>query len=227
MADSQSSRARWSLSSIVWPAISAVVSFLAILVGLLTAKNPSDWAWIVGVIAALAVGVLTLFQTRGADRQRTGLLRQVTTLLSQVTTLQRALPPSVELLEPLEGAGSHDSVMKIRGRVFIEGLPDNAAGSILKDRDLRIVPFVMPVTTTDAQVKKWYSQDPVIVNEANGEFCGSVRIGMPEYGAREDFEIVVAILPKTYTPKRTDKPFDELPGGIVAASDPRTVSRLD
>jgi hypothetical protein len=242
MTESRSSRARPLLWSLSWGVISTVASFLAILVALLTAKNPALFAWLVGVAGALAVGALTFFQTRSSDRERTGLLTQVTTLQQtattlqekvttlqeKVTTLQQGLTPSVELLEPREGSGSHDSEIKIRGRVFINGLPGNAIGPILKDRDLGILLFVRPVTTTYDPAKKWYSQDPVDFDEANGEFRGSVRIGIPGPSAREEFQMVVTILPRACIPP-TDTDYPELPVsilGIIASSDRRIVFRL-
>jgi hypothetical protein len=216
MAGSPSALARWSLPPIVRAAISAVGTFLAILVGLLTANNhPAVVAWVVGAAAALAAGVLTFFQAKGADREITDLLKEVAMLRQ----------PSVELLEPSEGAGSQVPEIKIRGRILIQGLPGNAVGSILKDRGLKMVPFVKPMTTTHGPSAKWWTQNVANIAEANGEFWGSVRIGSHQYGVGEDFRIILAILPKGYIPK-TDTTFDELPTGVVAFSDPRTVSRL-
>jgi hypothetical protein len=216
MDDPRSAGASGSLPPIVRAATSAGGTFLAILVGLLTANNhPTVVAWVVGAAAALAAGVLTFLQGRGADREITDLRREVAMLRQ----------PSVELLEPSEGAGSQVPEMKIRGRVLIQGLPGNAVGSILKDRGLKIVPFVKPMTTTHNPSAKWFTQNIADIDEANGEFWGSVRIGSQQYGVGEDFRIILTILPRGYIPK-TDTTFDELPTGVVAFSDPRTVIRL-
>lgn len=114
--------------------------------------------------------------------------------------------------------------MKIRGKVLIQGLTGNAVGSALKDRGLEIVPFVRPMTTTYGPSEKWWSQNVPKIDEANGEFEGSVRIGSLQYGAGEQFRIVLAILPKGYIPK-ADTTFDQLPS-TVALSDHVTVYRL-
>src|SRR6516165_8779650 len=167
MADSRPARARRSLSPIAGAAISAVGSFLAILVGLLTSNNhPGVVAWVVGAAAALAVGGLTFFQARGADRERTELREEIASLRQRLTV------PSVELLEPSEGAGSQYSEMRIRGRVLIQGLPGNAVVPVLKDRGLEIVPFVRPMTTAHGPSEKWWSQNVVNIDEANGDFSG-------------------------------------------------------
>lgn len=218
MPDSHSARARWS-SPIARAASSTVISFLAILVGLLTVTNPAVVAWVVGAIAALVAGVLAFFQAKGADRERTQLQEQVAGLKLSLT------PPRVELLKPSDGDGSQDSQMEIRGRVLIQGLPGNAVASILKDRGLEIVPFVMPITTTYEPVKRWYSQNVLVIDEENGEFSGTVRIGTKDQrGSREDYRIILAILQKGYIIK-SDETFRELPSS-VSLSNSRTVSRL-
>jgi hypothetical protein len=195
-------------------------AFLAILVGLLAAdSHPKVLAWAVGATAALAAGVLSFFQARGADRERADLREEVATLRQRLTV------PSVELLEPSEGAVSQVPEIKIRGRILIQELPGSAVGSILKDRGLEVVPFVRPMTTIHDPSEKWWSQNVVNIDEANGEVSGSVRIGNHQYGIGEDFRIILTILPKGYIP-RTDTTFGELPAVAVALSNTRTVSRL-
>jgi hypothetical protein len=219
MPDSPPARARWWLSGIARAATSTVVSFLAILVGLLAADNhPTVAVWAVGAAAALAAGVLSFFQARGADRERIHLQDQVADLQLRLTS------PSVELIEPSEGSGSQVPAMSIRGRVSIEGFPANEIGPMLKERKLEIVPFVRPMTTTHEPAKKWWSQNIAIIDEVNGGFSGSVRLGSLEYGTGEQYQIKLAILPMGYTPK-TDTTFDQLPAS-VPLSNTRTVYRL-
>jgi hypothetical protein len=219
MPDSPLARVRWAVSAIALAATSTVVSFLAILVGLLTAnKHLPVYAWVVGVAAALLAGTLTFWQARGADRERTRLQEQVAELQLRVTK------PSVKLVAPSDGDGTEVPEMKIQGKVVIKGLPDNAVCSALKERGLQIVPFVRPMKPNWAPAERWYSQNVAIINEENGEFAGSVRIGSVNHGAGEPFLIKLAILPDGFIPK-PDLPFDELPSG-VPVSNSRTVYRL-
>jgi hypothetical protein len=232
MADSHSARGRRSLPSIVGAAISVVGTFLVILVGLLTTdKHPALGAWVAGAAAAVAAGVLTFLQATGADREIKNLVQQVKSsdreikdLVQQVKVLQR---PSVELLEPSDGSGTQVPEIKIRGRVLIQGFPDNAVGSILKERGLKIVPFVKPMTTSYEPAARWYAQNVASIDEADGEVLGSVRIGTLQSSSGEEFRIILTILPKGLVPK-TNTTFDEMPiPGFVAVSDVSTVFRID
>jgi hypothetical protein len=230
MPDSHSARARWRASPFAQFAASTAVTFLVILVGLLTAdKNPSLIVWIAGAAAALVAGAITFFQARRADRERTELRDERINLQTKIVELQEQIAgqrqeqtsPSVELLEPSEGDVTHDSTMQIRGRVRIKGLPDNAVGSALKDRELDIVSFVRSIAKD-----KWYSQNRVTFNQSTGEFQGTVRIGEPTKGARESYQIAVGIVQRAYIPEN-DKPADTFPLGVTASSERRTVRRLN
>src|SRR4051794_1412178 len=220
VTDSDSVRPRAKLSPIVWATTSALGTFLAIVVGLLTAdKTPTLLPWIVAIVASLAAGALGLIQARESERERVHLLREVATLRERLTT------PSIEITEPSEGAGTQYAEMRIRGRVSIEGGSEAAAAATLRNRKLEVVPFVRPLTTTYAPADKWWSQNVATLDEASGEVSGTVRVGSQQYGAGESFKIVLLILPQGFLPK-TDTRFDELPGAAVAWSTPRTVFRL-
>lgn len=219
MPDSRPARARWSVSAIGLAATSTVVSFLAILAGLLTAsKHPPVYAWVVSAVAALLAGTLTFWQARGADRERTRLQEQNAELQLLATK------PSVKLVAPSDGDGTEIPEIKIQGKVFMKGLPDNEVCSVLKERGLQIVPFVRPMNPTWAPAEQWYSQNIAIINEANGEFTGSVRIGTEQYGKGEQFLIKLAVLPDGVIPK-SNTPFDRLPTD-VPVSNSRTVFRI-
>jgi hypothetical protein len=189
-------------------------------VGLLTAdRTPTLLPWIVAVVASLAAGTLGLIQAKESEREKVHLLKEIASLRQRLTT------PSVELVEPSEGAGTQVAEMRIRGRVSIEGGSRAAAAATLRDRKLEVVPFVRPLTTTHAPSEKWWSQNVATLDEASGEVSGTVRVGSQQHGAGENFRIVLLILPQGYIAK-TDTRFDELPGVAVAWSNARTVCRL-
>jgi hypothetical protein len=193
---------------------------LAILVGLLTAdKTPTQLAWIVAVLASLTAGTVTFIQARGSNRESSRLRRELVALRQRVTT------PTIELIEPSEGAGTQGPEMRIRGRVHLEGCPDQIAVSILDDRKLEVVPFVRPIITPHSPSAKWWSQNVATISEVTGEISGTVRIGSLKSGVGEQFKVVLLILPHGFIP-RTDTRYDDLPGVAVAFSNVRTVYRL-
>jgi hypothetical protein len=200
--------------------ISSGASFLAILVGLLTAdRSPTLIAWLVAVMASIVAGGLAFIQARSSDRERRHLREDVATLR------RRLLTPQVELIEPSERAGSQGPEMQIRGRVVADESHGVAAGEIMKERNLEIVPFVKPITTTHLPSKKWWSQNVATMSGSSGEVSGSVRIGSLKYGVGEEFRIVLVIMPHGYVAS-TDTPYDELPAVAVGVSNMRTVCRL-
>jgi hypothetical protein len=135
------------------------------------------------------------------------------------------LTPSVELIEPSEGSEIQGPKMRILGRVTLDGPPEITAGAIMKERNLEIVPFVKPITTTHLPAKKWWSQKVSILDESSGKVSGTVWIGDLQHGIGEDFRIILVIIPHGYVVP-ADTPYDDLPGVAVRMSNPRTVHRL-
>jgi hypothetical protein len=116
--------------------------------------------------------------------------------------------------------------MNIQGRVLIEGFPVNAVASTLKERGLKIVPFVKPMTPNYGPAAIWYAQNVANVDEADGKVWGSVRIGSDQSSVGEEFRIMLTILPRGLVPKTNDL-FNEMPPrGFVAVSDVTTVFRV-
>ncbi len=220
MANSRSTVPKARISPALWATTSSVVTFLAIVVGLVSAdRTPTLLPWGVAVLASLASGALGWFQARDADRER----RQ---LLTEVATLRRLLiKPSIEIIEPSDGSGIQNSEMTIRGRLSVDDDSGVSAPSLVRERRLEVVPFVRPMTSSHEPSRRWWSQRVATINDASGEVSAVTHIGDERHGRGESFKVALAILPQGYIPQ-PGTILEELPAVTVALSSVRTVHRL-